>query len=264
MTHSTASPVRAKYGLDAPGAIAGLLLLGVCGLAVWCGTWLGFWSGCMFGMPLDRVALGCGAGFLLGGLGWFWYSKFGKLRTRERLLGLIEWRGDERVLDAGCGRGLMLIGAARRLTTGRAIGIDIWSARDQSGNSAEATLENARREGVSNRVEVRTADVRSLPFPDEVFEVVISHLVIHNLASAKDRAQAIGEIARVLKPAGLALIADIRHGTAYAARFVECGCGDIRRIGSPLASILVGMCTFGVVRPVTLLVRKTGDSRPTR
>jgi hypothetical protein len=40
------------------------------------------------------------------------------------ILGLILWRDDELVLDRGCGRGLVLVGAVLRLTTGQAIGLD--------------------------------------------------------------------------------------------------------------------------------------------
>src|SRR5262249_35100229 len=133
-------------------------------------------------------------------------------RERERLLDNIRWTGAERVLDVGCGRGLMLIGAAKRLTTGNAVGVDIWQAQDLSCNKPEATLENARVEGVSDRVEVRTADMRQLPFPEDSFDVVVSCAAIHNLYEASDRAEAIGEIARVLKPGGRAVIDDIRHG----------------------------------------------------
>ena len=43
---------------------------------------------------------------------------------------MIPWRGNETVLDVGTGRGLLMIGAARRLTTGISVGIDIWSAKD--------------------------------------------------------------------------------------------------------------------------------------
>jgi hypothetical protein len=50
--------------------------------------------------------------FLLVAGGMVWYSKVGKLRMRDRVLELILWRGDEMVLDIGCGRGLLLIGAA--------------------------------------------------------------------------------------------------------------------------------------------------------
>lgn len=95
---------RASYGIDAPGVIVSLLLIGAIGLVFWIGTTLGFWSGQLFGTQLDHVALGCGTGFTLGGLGWLWYSRFGKLRARERLLDLIEWTGTEQVLDVGCGR----------------------------------------------------------------------------------------------------------------------------------------------------------------
>jgi len=46
--------------------------------------------------------------------------------------------GGEHVFDVGTGRGLLLIGAARRLTSGKGIGIDVWSTKDLSGNSLEA------------------------------------------------------------------------------------------------------------------------------
>jgi SAM-dependent methyltransferase len=150
----------------------------------------------MLVLPLPRVninivlgpaglsfGLGCG----LMGAWMLWSSKVGKVRDRERLLDRLTWKGDERVLDVGCGRGLLLVGAARRLTAGKAIGIDIWQAEDLSGNNLAATTENARREGVADRVEVKTADMRELPFADSAFDVVLSRAAIHNLYSAGDR-----------------------------------------------------------------------------
>ncbi|MER3436097.1 MAG: hypothetical protein C4288_22700 [Leptolyngbya sp. ERB_1_1] len=62
------------------------------------------------------------------------FSKFQKLKDREKLLDSIQWLGNELVLDVGCGRGLMLVGAAKRLTNGKSIGIDIWQQEDQSDN----------------------------------------------------------------------------------------------------------------------------------
>src|SRR5207245_8352274 len=41
-------------------------------------------------------------------------SRWGKLKARDRLLSRHAWRGDEQVLDVGCGRGLLLLGAAKR------------------------------------------------------------------------------------------------------------------------------------------------------
>jgi arsenite methyltransferase len=71
------------------------------------------------------------------------YSRYGKFRHRDLMLQRVKWRGDEAVLDVGTGRGLMMIGAAKKLTTGKSVGIDIWSSKDLSGNSMQATLRNA-------------------------------------------------------------------------------------------------------------------------
>ena len=94
-----------------------------------------------------------------------WSSKVGKARELERLLAAIPWRGDEVVLDVGPGRGALLVRAARRLTAGRAVGVDLWRVEDQSGNSPEATRSNARTERVGDRVALVSGDARQLPFP---------------------------------------------------------------------------------------------------
>src|SRR5262245_50202181 len=95
------------------------LLCGLFGLSLEFVLWANSPSPSRIILPLfyigPAVALACG----LTGLGMVWYSYFGKLRMRERLLDRVPWRGDERVLDVGCGRGLMLLGAAARLTTGK-------------------------------------------------------------------------------------------------------------------------------------------------
>jgi len=126
----------------------------------------------------------------------------GKLRLRDRVIAAIRWRGDERVLDVGCGHGLMLIGAARRLSTGKAVGIDIWQQEDQAGNSMASTQMNARIEGVEGRVELRDGDARKIPFADGTFDVVLSSWALHNIYDAPGRETALREIARILKPGG--------------------------------------------------------------
>jgi arsenite methyltransferase len=257
---------RPDYGIDAPGVVRNLFIVGVIGLLAWGVGMLGVWSGQLIvpmpGLrlvfPLGDIGLWLGIGFTLMGVGMVWNSKIGKVLSRERLLAQITWTGNEQVLDVGCGRGLMLIGAAKHITTGKATGIDIWQAEDLSGNCSEATLENARREGVLERVEVQSADMRQIPFPDRTFDVVVSRAAIHNLYQAADRAQAIREIARVLKPGGQALIADIRHHGEYAAIFSQSHCTDIRRVGSVMSSALLALITFGSLRPATLVVRKSG------
>ena len=153
--------------------------------------------------------------FLVNAVSFLHTTRRGKFLEWERILDGLALRGDERVLDMGCGRGAVLTAVARRLTTGRVSGVDIWSTHDQSGNAREVTLRNAALEGVSERVDVQTGDMRALPFPEEAFDLVVSSLAIHNIRSDTDRRQAIAEGFRVLKPGGRMVIADIRATSAY-------------------------------------------------
>jgi len=161
----------------------------------------------------------------------FWSLWLGRFRECERLLDLVELQGDELVLDVGCGRGLILNAAARRLTKGKAIGIDIWSQRDQCSNRPEETLRNARREGVETRVEILDGDARQMPFEDQHFEVVTSSLLLHNLHVPEDRRQVLNEIMRVLKPGGRFAILDFQHVKEYATVLKQRGALDVRIIG---------------------------------
>jgi ubiquinone/menaquinone biosynthesis C-methylase UbiE len=85
--------------------------------------------------------------------------------------------------------------------------------------------------------------------------------VIHNLYKASDRDQAIREIARVLKPGGRAVIADIRHRRQYARSFSQNGCADLRKVGSIIVYVFFLLITFGSLRPATLIARKSSNSR---
>jgi len=151
------------------------------------------------------------------------YAKWWKFRHAERMMALVPWRGDEKVLDIGTGRGLLLIAAARRLSTGSGVGVDIWSAKDLSGNAPQNTLKNAELEGVRERVEVQTGDATKLTFADGTFDVVLSNLCIHNIPSRAGRKNACKEVIRVLKPGGRAVISDYIHTRAYASWFRAAG-----------------------------------------
>jgi ubiquinone/menaquinone biosynthesis C-methylase UbiE len=203
------------------------------------------------------VLSGIGAGCLLGGLLMIYMSKVGKLRIRDRVLGMVSWRGNERVLDVGCGRGLLLIGAAKRLSSGAAVGVDIWSGKDLSGNTAEATIRNARAEGVAERVEVTGGDGRALPFADGSFDVVVSSTALHNIPDAAGRERAVREIARVLRPGGRVVISDIRYLADYAAAFRDAGMqAEIKR--PLLMGVLFPMMTMGAIRPGYVTAVKSG------
>ena len=210
------------------------------------------------------TVLACvGAFAALYGAGMGMYMTYGsrvrKLRTREHLLDLAEalgpWKGSERVLDEGCGRGLLLVGAALRLPSGTAFGVDIWRDEDQADVSAEAALENARREGVADRVQVENGDARALPFADGSFDAVLSHWVVHNLPSAADRVRAVDEMCRVLRRGGVLVLADIAHLAEYRSQLAARGVADVRVLDGGWEAHVMGVLSGGSYRPQALVAR---------
>lgn len=200
------SSQKVNYGIDAPGVVTRFTIFAVLGVGG---------GRVLLGMArfrgLGRALITMGIWFGLTAIVMLASSLWWKFRMRRQMLDAIPWRGDEQVLDVGCGHGLMLLGAARRLSTGRATGVDIWSSNDQADNSKAATEKNAELEGVADRVVIRDGDARKLPFRDGTFDVVVSSLAIHNISKSEERDQAIAEIARVTKPGGYVAIADIMH-----------------------------------------------------
>ena len=91
------------------------------------------------------------------------------------------------------------------------------------------TVWNAEREGVSERVQLHTGDMRQLPFADGTFDVVISNLAVHNIASSDGRRAAIGEAVRVLRPQGKLAIVDLWATNRHASQLREAGMTDVRR-----------------------------------
>jgi arsenite methyltransferase len=214
---------RGEYGFDAPyfPAIFGFLSVaaGICALILW-------WAG----QIRPAIIWSCYFVFFSANTGSFLYTtRRGKFIEWNRILDCLALRGDEAVLDMGCGRGAILTAVASRLTTGRVTGVDIWSKTDQSGNAIDVTRRNASVEGVSDRVQIDTGDMRNLPYSDATFDLVVSSLAIHNISSNADRTQAILEGFRVLKPEGRMVIADIRATALYEKTLRTLGATNVER-----------------------------------
>lgn len=105
------------------------------------------------------LAVGLGA-LTAGGL---YSTRRGKFEVWTEILDQLDLRGDEHVLDIGCGRGAVLLLAAERVPGGRTVGADLWLSRDQSGNSRASAERNAVLEGVSDRPVHRAASGSGLP-----------------------------------------------------------------------------------------------------
>ena len=103
---------------------------------------------------------------------------------------------------------------------------------------------------------ILTADMRQIPFPDGRFDVIVSNGAIHNLYKASERAAAVREIARVLKPGGACILADVRHEAEYAGVLRTNGVTDQRRRDFGISSLFFAVLTLGAVRPFALVGRK--------
>lgn len=141
-----------------------------------------------------------------------------RLKARDKFLGVIPWQGNETVLDVGCGNGILTMGAAKRLKTGKVIGTDIWT-EGSGDNTLEAFLENARIEGVADRVEIQNENVIQLPYENEIIDIIISGLTIHHLGF--DTEKGMQEMIRVLKPGGWIAIYDEPSTIFYSAKLMR-------------------------------------------
>lgn len=211
---------KVNYGIDAPKVITKLIVIGVLIILV------------SIIFPIIKIGeliiltsgfIWAGISLVLVGILMILYSKFGKFRHRNRILNMIEWNGNEKVLDVGTGLGLLMIGAAKKLTSGKSIGIDIFDPKDLTKNSIEQTKENAELENVVAKVEILKMDILKTNFPDDYFDVIVSNLCLHNIKKSGDRKAACAEIHRIIKPQGKVIISDFIKIREYTKAFRSFG-----------------------------------------
>jgi SAM-dependent methyltransferase len=243
---------QSNYGIDSPYIISGELIAAAAFIAA------GFIFPHLLGLPARWIGLAAGLFALTSAAGMFHYSKVGKLRIREELLNSIRWTGNETVLDIGCGRGLLTVGAAQRLTTGKAIGIDVWLPKALTGNLPQAVLQNAAIEGVADKIEAKEGDARKLPFPRESFDVVVSNFVLHEMQTAPERKQMAQEIVRVLKPGGQVALVDFIFTEQCVSDLIESGIPSAARVRMNRFWI-TAITSFGMVRLYKVIATKTAS-----
>lgn len=105
------------------------------------------------------------------------------------------WRGDEIVLDIGCGMGDYFEGVLKRLDRG---------GQYIAGDLSIGMLRSATEHALANQVNFSVEDVQYLPFATNSFDVVLAN---HMLYHVPNLSHALSEIHRVLRPGGVLITA---------------------------------------------------------
>jgi arsenite methyltransferase len=237
-----------NYGIDAPTVVRNLGLTGTALIACTLAPRQ------MPGASIAHALWPTGVGFLAAAAWMLASSLWFKAIVMRAMLAEREWRGNEKVLDVGCGRGLVAVAAAGRVPSGIVHGIDLWQGADLSANGPDGLLSNAQAAGVENRLKIETGDARALPYSNDSFDVVTSMTAIHNIPDAAGRQAAVAEAWRVLKPGGQLLMFDIRHARKYLRQVCQLGAVETRLKGPIFLWGPIGW-RFTATKPINSQVR---------
>jgi ubiquinone/menaquinone biosynthesis C-methylase UbiE len=119
----------------------------------------------------------------------------------------LEWNGEGKALDIGCGNAPLAIELAKRYPNTHVTGIDHWGGTWEY--SRAVCEKNAAIESVASRMTFQKASAASLPFEDAYFDAVVSNLVFHEVGGVSDKRELIREALRVVKKGGAFAFQDL-------------------------------------------------------
>ena len=162
-------------------------------------------------------------------------------RVHQTLLSYLDFDGQGKLLEVGCGSGALAIRAALTWPEAKVTGMDYWGAMYHY--SKELCERNAALEGVASRCVFEKGDANKLTYPDESFDAVISNYVYHNITGA-DKHKLLLESLRVLKKGGVFALHDcMKPGMygdmeAFAEQLRKAGYQEVRLVDT--ASTIFG------------------------
>jgi trans-aconitate 2-methyltransferase len=129
------------------------------------------------------------------------YARISTLQAAmaEEVLGLLDLKGNERILDVGCGNGKTTAEIAARVPQGAVVGVDA---------SADMIAFAAAQSALHPNLQFAVADARQLPYQHE-FDLVVSFNALHWIP---DQDRALRSICAALKHTGLAQLRLVPKG----------------------------------------------------
>lgn len=143
----------------------------------------------------------------------FYAPLVGPLERKPRRIGLdaAAIGPHDRVLEVAVGPGLAFLEILKRVDPRTVVhGIDL------SPKMLERTGRRARAAGYTN-VDLREADTRNLPFPDDSFDVLYNSYML-DLIPLEDMEVVLAEFARVLRPGGRIVLVNLSKPTRERTR----------------------------------------------
>ena len=126
---------------------------------------------------------------------------------------------DGMILDVGTGTAQIPVELCRRAPEVRVRAIDL------AGPMLELAAKNVERAGLAERLQLQACDAKHMPFSANTFAAVISNSIVHHIP---EPAEALSEMARVVRPGGRLFVRDLLRPTTRAElhHLVACYAGD--------------------------------------
>ena len=121
--------------------------------------------------------------------------------VHEHLVKHLDWNGEGKLLDIGCGAAALTIRCAKAFPKAQITAMDYWGV--EWNYAKEQCEKNAKIEDVSDHISFQKGDAAKMDFPDETFDAAVSNFVFHEVRTAKDKRDVVREALRVVKKGGV-------------------------------------------------------------